>query len=119
MTATTDESQPGERRSHPRLELRMPLELVGPGVGPTMRAETRNVSSGGIYFVAPAGEWRCGQELELTLAVPPGIGYSPYGGHVTGSAEILRIEPVETREGTHRVGIAVRFRHPLRLAFTS
>ena len=97
----------------------MPLELVGPGVGPTMRAETRNVSSGGIYFVAPAGEWRCGQELELILAVPPGIGYSPYGGHVTGSAEILRIEPVETREGTHRVGIAVRFRHPLRLAFTS
>ena len=85
---------------------------------------TRNISTGGVYFEAdlsndlPPPEARSLLSVEMTI--PPGEGYFPYEGRVRGVAEVLRCELMgapDTSPGSRRVGVAARFREPLKLAF--
>jgi hypothetical protein len=111
---------PTERRRHRRLAIRLPLECVvsGGGPHPQLRAITQNISTGGVFFEAPASLLRPGADVDLALTVPPGEGYSPYAGRVHGAAEILRVEPLTAHQnGSERVGIAARFREELQLVF--
>lgn len=113
----------------------------------TLRAVTANIGPGGVYFeadvegasmnVSPDTLWN----LELT--VPPGEGHFPYEGRIESVVRVLRCERVPpllqhdaNLGGTNlkqdtkslgqtgaamwrreRMGIAVEFRKPVRLAF--
>jgi len=117
-----------EKRQHRRLAIGLPLEYYPKHLGKerALRTVTRNISTGGLYFEAdlldsaPAPEVNSLLKVELT--VPPGDGYFPYEGRVTSVAEVLRCEALPHAQpgwagGTPRVGVAARFREPLRLAF--
>ena len=92
-----------------------------------MRTVTGNVSTGGLYFEmdllddrVPAPELHSVLDVELT--VPPGDGHFPYEGRVTAAAEVVRCDslpgsPARSPDAPLRLGIAARFRDPLKLAF--
>ncbi|MBI4578930.1 MAG: PilZ domain-containing protein [Planctomycetes bacterium] len=114
----------GERRQHRRLAIRLPVDCRIQGLPQAVRAFTRDISTGGVYFEAdlPAGTPRLPPActLDLTLTVPPGEGHFPYQGRVTGSAELLRCDPLPGpagKSGVVRYGLAARFRQPLQMAF--
>jgi hypothetical protein len=90
-----------------------------------LRSVTSNISTGGLYFEA---ELSNGFEqpalhslLTVELTVPPGEGHFPYEGHLKSTAEVTRCERLEpSANGSargRRIGIAARFREPLKLAF--
>jgi hypothetical protein len=109
-----------ERRQHRRLEICLPTEIrhtSRPAVG-AIRTVTRNISTGGIYFESPPGDFEPGHSVDVHLSVPPGDGYSPYAGAMHGSAEIVRVdEAAMPTAGAPTVGVAARFRDPLTLTF--
>ncbi len=109
-----------ERRAYRRLDMQWPVEAYASHAGePTaIRTTTQNVSSGGVYFEAPAGLLHPGAEVQVTLSVPPGVGYSPVAGRVVGVAEVVRVNALHSPAAAHgRVGVGVRFRQPLRTFF--
>lgn len=115
-----------ELRQHRRLELRLPIECqrLNTGEDRALRSTTRNISSGGVYFEAELADGIAPPELasllSVELTVPPGEGYFPYEGRVSGVAEVLRCEPLTSSSSAataNRVGVAARFREPLKLAF--
>lgn len=110
-----------ERRKHRRLEIRLPLQYcpVGDTGVNLCRTVTRNISTGGLYFDTDDLDIRPGQLIDLELTIPPGEGYSPYQGHITGICEVIRVDSSDTvvSAGARRVGVATRFREGLRLAF--
>ena len=116
-----------ERRQHQRLEIRLPMEcacLQGEpsGASAAYRTVTGNISSGGVYFEAEATGICEGMMLKLEMTVPPGDGHYPYAGQITGSGEVVRIEPLPDRTDVggqaHKwVGVASRFKENLKLSF--
>lgn len=66
-----------------------------------------------------------GSVWEVDVTVPPGDGYFPYHGRATSMAEVIRsCEPASSMSASsigmpaiRRIGIAARFREPLKLAF--
>lgn len=120
-----------DRREHRRLNIRLPVEYrpMPQNGGQAIRTVTENISTGGVYCemdmlegVAPP---QVGSVWEVELTVPPGDGYFPYHGRATSMAEVIRwCEPASTLNVSpsdsatpRRVGIAARFREPLKLAF--
>ena len=114
-----------ERRQHRRLEIRLPLECSSAessGRPATFRTVTFNISTGGVYFETEASDIKPGMRLNLELTVPPGDGHFPYQGHVTGTAEVVRVEPLAPKTdagGKTRgwSGVATRFDERLKLSF--
>jgi len=114
-----------ERRKHRRLEIRLPLECSSAdssGRPATFRTVTFNISTGGVYFETEASDIKPGMRLSLELTIPPGDGHFPYQGHVTGTAEVLRVVPLppktDTSGKTRRwSGVATRFDERLKLSF--
>jgi len=90
-----------------------------------VRGVTSNISTGGIYFEADVskGVSRLAPDalLDIELTIPPGEGHFPYEGHVNCVAEMVRWEELADVNGIgpgrRRVGVAARFREPLKLAF--
>lgn len=96
-----------ERRRSARAYLRLPLRLVGVEGRPEDHAVTlltQNISSSGIYFLAPRPlEPAAGIELEV------GLVHRPFGRgsvRMTTAAHVVRVEPSSTPGW---VGIAARF----------
>ena len=91
----------------------------------TVRGVTSNISTGGIYFEADVsnGVSRLAVDalLDIELTIPPGEGHFPYEGRVKSVAEVVRWEELQDVNGVGagrwRVGVAARFREPLKLAF--
>ncbi len=117
-----------ERRQHRRLDIRLPLECypVEAGRAQALRTVTTNISTGGLYFELDLIEGVSPPEpqdrLQVELTVPPGDGYFPYQGRVSSVAEVLRCDELPQAESAGgerfaRVGVAARFREPLKLAF--
>lgn len=72
---------------------------------PELTAETKDVSSGGFFFVT-AGEWKIGAELECTLRLP----IKAFGGQpveIRCRSKVTRIVPQE--DG--RLGIGATIDH--------
>ncbi len=91
-----------------------------------MRAMTRNISTGGVYFeldltdghAAPAEH----STLDVDLTVPPGDGHFPYEGRIRSTVEVLRCESLPRNGGSGasaptRLGVAARFCEPLKYEF--
>lgn len=120
-----------ERREHRRLNIRLPVEYrpTKQNVNRAIRTVTENISTGGVYCEMDVLEGitppQVGSIWEVELIVPPGDGYFPYHGRATGLAEVIRAceppsptadSPTETFS-QRRIGVAARFRKPLKLAF--
>jgi len=116
--STSLEHSTSDRRISQRLDIRLPIE-VGIPHPPTasLHAVTRNVSASGVYFEAPATELNAGHDISVELTVPPGEGYFPYAGRVRGNAEVIRVDCLTHHAGPARMGVAARFRDPLKLVF--
>lgn len=119
--ATSTVTSRQERRKHRRLEIRLPLQYCpvnDSGVN-VCRTVTGNISTGGLYFETDDMEIRPGMLIDLELTIPPGEGYSPYQGNITGIGEVVRVDgpdqPINSE--ARRVGVATRFREGLRLSF--
>lgn len=120
-----------ERREHRRLNIRLPVEYrpIAQNGGQAIRTVTDNISTGGVYCEMDIPEGitppQVGSVWEVDVTVPPGDGYFPYHGRATSMAEVIRsCEPASSMSASsigmpaiRRIGIAARFREPLKLAF--
>ncbi len=120
-----------DRREHRRLNIRLPVEYrpVPQNGGQAIRTVTENISTGGVYCEMDMLEGvtppQVGSVWEVELTVPPGDGYFPYHGRASSMVEVIRwYEPASTLTASscdsqplRRIGIAARFREPLKLAF--
>ena len=63
-----------EQRKHQRFELRLPFEVVRNGSPLTVRGETKNMSSAGVFFIAE-GQLPLGESIEYLITLPrtPGM----------------------------------------------
>lgn len=110
-----------ERRQYRRLPIRLPLECFPAGETRehALRCVTSNISTGGLFFEADlvngSGPPEVNSMLTVELTVPPGEGHFPYEGRVSSVAEVLRCERLPADRP--RIGVAARFREPLKLAF--
>jgi hypothetical protein len=96
-----------ERRHHPRAALALPLRLTqvaGEAKAVPVTLVTKNISSSGVYFLAPLWiEPGTGIEFEVALV------YRPFGCgtvRLQTAAHVVRTDPVETA-GWH--GFAASF----------
>ena len=106
-----------ERRRDRRLELAFPIEYSSAEPSATLfrAALTRNVSSGGVYFITDTEpHLSIGASVRIRMAVPQrhDTGGPPLALH--GEGRILRIERLAPRQGQPaasqpRWGIAVAF----------
>lgn len=114
-----------ERREYRRLSIRLPMEYFDTHDDQrrVLRTVSGNISTSGLYFEVDLIDGirtpALNSVLDVALTVPPGDGYFPYEGQVTGKAEVVRCERFEPAnpETPARIGIGVRFREPLKLAF--
>lgn len=124
----TKPAEIAERRLHRRLAIRLPVEYTvdRDGRPQTSRAVTHNISTGGLYFEADLLDGvphylPVDIPLEIELTIPPGDGHFPYEGRVRSVAEVIRCDTLRSngngRPVRQRLGVAARFRDPLRLAF--
>jgi hypothetical protein len=128
FTQNSDGFEMQEKRHHRRLNIRLPLEFQSTEDERNykIRTVTRNISTGGVYFEldlmpgvrAPSLYSR----LDIDLVVPPGDGYFPYQGKVSSEGEVVRCHHLnhsntDRLDGHSRVGVAARFRKPLKLSF--
>jgi hypothetical protein len=95
-------SKEDERRRSPRVTGPVPLSLGDPGQEVT--AETRNLSTTGVYcaidqFIPPM------TKLQLRFELPTGEGWVP----VRCAGVVVRVEPVVTSPDRGRYHVAVFF----------
>lgn len=113
-----------ERRKYQRLALRLPMECRVEGGDRRWRAFTADVGTGGVYLEIKVpqgfGVPEAGDQIQMDVVIPPGAGYSPFHGRLSGTARILRNQPlmVEADGPSHvRYGIAAQFDRPIHLVF--
>jgi c-di-GMP-binding flagellar brake protein YcgR len=114
-----------DRRQYRRLDIRLPLEYfdLRDDERRALRTISSNISTSGLYFevdlVEGAPMPQLNSVLNVSVTVPPGDGYFPYEGQVTGTAEVVRCDHLAPQRNGDpaRVGVGARFRDPLKLAF--
>jgi hypothetical protein len=105
-----------ERRKHRRTRLRLRVSRIEglPIQNSVGNLWTRDVSPGGMYLQVPVVETAfVGTRIAFELSIPPGEGYSLSAGLISGSGQVVRIEP----SAEPMAGIAVGFTSPLALNF--
>ncbi len=108
-----------ERRKHPRVGIRLPIECVADIAGRRViyRTVTDDVSSGGVSFEAESDDFPVGVSLEMQLEVPPGDGHSPYPGRVRGTGTVVRVDRLGDGGAGPQYRVAAHFSRPLKLVF--
>ena len=71
-----------------------------------------DVSTGGIFFQTPCGQFEPGNLLKIELSIPPTKGLLEYGGRIAGFAKVIRKSDISTANN----GFAAEFCQPLRLS---
>lgn len=121
------QAQQGERRTHRRLAIRLPVECRTKTDGRelVLRAVTGNISTGGVFFEAELSNGTTPllpeAVLDLRLVVPPGEGHFPYEGRLQCTARVVRSQELASSQQSgplrRHIGVAARFCEPLRLDF--
>jgi len=62
-----------EQRKHQRFELHLPFEVVRNGSPISVRGETKNLSSAGVFFTAE-GKLPLGESIEYLITLPRAPG---------------------------------------------
>lgn len=112
-----------ERRIHSRLPLELPLEVHwrdDGGEPHSLRAVTRDVSTGGLYFETEGVRLPGGAIINIDLTLPTGSGIAAVEGRARSECVVTRVvmlPPQGAGGSPDRYGFAVRFRHPLELRY--
>ena len=112
-----------DRRQHRRLSIRLPVECCPSQLDRqhSVRTVTSNISTGGLYFevdlIEGVAEPQPQSLLNVELTVPPGDGHFPYEGRLNSVAEVIRCDRLSQTGARERLGVAARFREPLKLTF--
>jgi hypothetical protein len=95
-----------ERRSTQRYDLSLPVSVrvAAEKEGASWTAKTRNVSTGGIYFIS-SNELNTGVELDLTMTLPDEVT----GGTEVFVAAIGKVVRVDKSSDDLSFGVAVAF----------
>ncbi len=94
-----------ERRRHPRLPIRVPIDLAAAdGTAIAAMAVTTDVASGGLRFQTDHAAPVAGDEITFTLTIPPGDGHWPYPCTLRGRGCVLRAAATPGRAGAVAVG---------------
>jgi len=106
---TMNHSTPSNKRRFRRYGVKLPCRVKPRGsrksaILPELEAETENVSSGGLFFMASAG-WTVGTAIEFELDLPEYVLRSPVRIRCRGT--ITRVVP---QEGG-RMGIGATIDH--------
>jgi hypothetical protein len=81
-----------EQRKSKRFELRLPVQLIRVGAyRVSQQGETRNVSSGGVYFTATETPVEVGQLVEYLIGLPTGSHFGEIKLRCVG--KVVRLEP--------------------------
>jgi hypothetical protein len=123
MVTSSHKPQDGtvqERRTHRRLDIRLPVECSRDGSGSRTRVRTitRNIGSGGLYLEVDGPDFDVGEQLRLELTIPPAEGVSTTQGKAITIAKVLRVTPGDPASPgcVRRFGVAAQFLHRLRLS---
>jgi len=81
-------STSSERRSRPRVPVRVPVKVRHEGG--EHDGQTRDLSSSGVFIYSESG-MEAGSKLELVIMLPPGLGIGP-GGWTLCEASVVRVE---------------------------
>jgi len=121
---THSSTQKQEKRSHRRLELRLPLEFYRTEAGrcASLHSTTVNVSTGGVYFETTAEDLKPGDELALELGVPTSENHFPQEGKIAAISKVIRVLEITKKRTAggadfNCFGIAAQFQKPLKLTF--
>jgi hypothetical protein len=110
-----------ERRSHRRLNIRLPVECCKERDDrrQVVRTITQNISSGGMYLELDSADFHPGDRIHIELTVPPAEGVSSRQGRARCTAEVLRVPRVHDGKGggVERFGVATRFLNRLRISY--
>ena len=116
-------NQDSERRTHRRLNMRLPLEyrVAQARHAKSCSSTTMNVSTGGLYFETTDPALKPGDDIAFELGIPAEDRRFPQHGTIATQGTILRTTPVEhqTHEngiGFPRYGVAARFSQGFKLA---
>jgi hypothetical protein len=107
-----------ERRSWPRLRLRLNVQFASPGEAEQEEEQsahgagfTDNVSAGGMYFLTP--DWRqlhTGQKLDLRISGLSGYNNGPLFRTLGGTATVLRLDLPDVEDSPFaKAGVAMSF----------
>ena len=99
-TQTT--SSKNDRRSRPRLPIRVPVKVRHQGQ--EHAGLTRDLSSSGIFLYSES-EIKAGSKLDLVIMLPPNLGLGP-GGWTLCQASVVRMEERMEESDGKRIGIA-------------
>ncbi|HEX3372189.1 MAG TPA: PilZ domain-containing protein [Candidatus Acidoferrales bacterium] len=88
-----------ERRASRRFTMTLPLKVRagGPDGGIERQGQTRDVSFRGLYFLVD-GDFENGSPIEFVLTLPREITMAG-DVHIRCFAQVIRVEPHETRKG--------------------
>lgn len=102
-----------EKRRHRRLGLKYNISCrkVGSVGNTSYEGQTKNVSSGGLYFETETDKFERGNLLQVELSIPPTSGLLEFGGKISGFAKVMRSDSVSDRHG-----VALEFCRPLKLS---
>jgi PilZ domain len=93
-----------ERRNHHRYDLSLPLTVRRADNGKTAEGHTRDMSSRGIYFLAP-NEFTSGCRIDLTVSLGR-TGMGEPGSFVTARGRVVRVELRANNGSEPLVGVA-------------
>jgi|ERR1043166_2060798 hypothetical protein len=112
-------NSPSNRRADRRLEVHLPVEISRAGEESVwVRATTRNISTGGVYFELERAGIEEGDDLRLQVTIPPMEGVSPYTGRAECMARVLRVRRMGSQDdGIQRFGIAAKFLDRLQFSY--
>jgi hypothetical protein len=80
-----------DRRSFQRYDLSLPVTVRRADTGKTAEGHTRDISSRGIYFLAP-NEFISGCRIDMTVSLSR-AGMGEPGSFVTARGRVVRVDP--------------------------
>lgn len=104
-----------ERRRHPRLQLRIPLEIRGDGGRLLAVTETEDISAGGLYAsIVGKTAVREMMDVSLCLRLPSDAVTGPVSlaMQLAGDGKVVRLDPAGKRGSP---GVAIQFQAPLQI----
>jgi hypothetical protein len=99
---TTPTNTGNDRRSRPRLPIRVPVKVRHQGH--EHAGLTRDLSSSGIFLYSESNI-KPGSKLDLVIMLPPNLGLGP-GGWTLCQASVVRMEERMEESDGKRMGIA-------------
>ncbi len=115
MAAGTQNNPHTDRRAYRRLALHYDVSIRSDARQTPIKARSANVSTSGLYLNSCAEPLKSGQDIRVTVQIPPKTGLLETGGTLSARATIVRVDrPEKTQSPPTAPGIALHFTSPLK-----